>query len=138
MGRIIEKFKLTGSVESSFKRPLANWKVLKHECSGWIAGILTRTECKATTVTKIKKRYRLFKPRFINTFKERDIDSRFDFAAWIQGEFEENNYLTECIEFTDKATFSWNIVVSFQNCRCWSDENPNFVIECNNPNFEQE
>lgn len=46
----------------------------------------------------------------------------------LQGEYLNNpNFLNEIL-FSDEATFTTNGVVSSQNCRHWSAENPEFII----------
>lgn len=142
VGRIFQKFKTTGSVENLYKKPHTNWRIDEHEENVLldviehkqtsIAAISDRTGAAGTTVRRIlrKHKFRPYKPKFINTLKERDFDVRFFFCAWIQGEIEENRSFATQILFTDEATFSSNGVVSSQNCRWWADENPGFVIEC--------
>lgn len=142
VGRIVDKFKSSGSVLNDFKKPHVNWQVQQHEehvlldvvehKTTSIAAISNRTGAKETTVRKIlkKHKYRPFKPKYVHILKERDFNARFDFCMWFQGELEENRRFPKEIMFSDEATFSSNGTVSSQNCRWWADENPNFIIEC--------
>lgn len=74
---------------------------------------------------------------FICTFQERDYDLRYDFCMWIQGQIEDQHDFHKHILFGDESTFTTNGVVSSQNCRWWSDENPNFVIDNNNQYYQK-
>lgn len=144
VSRIMTKFKQTGSVENSFKKGHKKW-ITKNE-DKCLNVLLDATENKITSLSKISDRtdvstssvyrilknndFRPYKPKFISTLKERDFDPRFDFSAWFQGQIEENFNFPKHILWTDEATFTSNGIVSSQNCRWWSFENPNFVIEC--------
>lgn len=69
-----------------------------------------------------------FKPKFLHTLEPGDEERRLEFCYWLQGEYLHNgNFLNEIL-FTDEATFTTNGVVSSQNCRHWSAENPEFII----------
>lgn len=83
------------------------------------------------TISKILKenKFHPYKPQFVHTLKPRDYGSRFDFCSLIQGEVEEDPFMPRKIIFTDEATFTSNGTVSSQNCRWWSDSNPNFTIK---------
>lgn len=71
-----------------------------------------------------------YKPKFCHTLEPNDEGKRLDFCLWI-GEkcLTERNFENNII-FSDEASFTTNGVVSSQNCRYWSDENPNFRINC--------
>lgn len=143
VSRIMSKFRETGSVQNNFKKPHAASKydeaaqldvcltVIDHGQTS-VTKISDSTGCKRESVRKIlqKNRFRAYKPKFINTLKERDFDIRLDFSFWYQGQYEENILFPYKILWTDEATFSSNGTVSSQNCRWWSQENPNFTIEC--------
>lgn len=58
-----------------------------------------------------------------------DFERRFEFCSLIQGELEDDPFMARRIIFTDEATFTSNGTVSSQNCRWWSDVNPNFTIQ---------
>lgn len=87
----------------------------------------------STSVATLLKRNKFhpYKPRFVNTLKERDYIPRFEFSAWFQGEVEETRLFPRQILWSDEATFTSNGTVSSQvSCRWWARENPNFKIEC--------
>lgn len=143
VSRILTRFKQTGSVNSSFKKNHTPWKnteevelavcldVVEHGRTS-LPAISQRTEVKQSSIRNIlhKNKFRAYKPKFINTLKERDFDVRFDFSMWFQGEREDECSFPDYILWTDEATFSSNGVVSSQNCRWWAQENPHFTIEC--------
>lgn len=141
--RILNKFKETGSINNNFKKPHSAAKVSREVeeevCLSVIENgktsikqISTSLDVPITTVQKILRRnkFKAFKPKFINTLKERDFIPRFEFSAWYQGEYEENARFPINILWTDEATFTTNGTVSSQNCRWWALENPHFTIEC--------
>lgn len=71
-----------------------------------------------------------FKPKFLHTLQEGDQERRMDYCLWAQGEFLNNlNFLSRVL-FTDEAVFTTNGVVSAQNSRYWSTENPYWIINC--------
>lgn len=143
VSRIIKKFKETGSVQNNFKKPHKASKytedtqvdiclsVIEHGQTS-LTKMTDFTEYKRESVRKIlqKNGFRAFKPKFINTLKERDFDIRLDFSFRYQGQYEEDNLFLYRILWTDEATFSSNGTVSSQNCRWWAQDNPNFTIEC--------
>ncbi|XP_066141182.1 uncharacterized protein [Euwallacea fornicatus] len=53
-----------------------------------------------------------FKPKFLHSLEAGDQNLRMEFCLWLQ------------------TAFTTNGVVSTQNCRIWSDQNPNWIIEC--------
>ena len=97
------------------------------------------TGIKKSSVKRIlkKNKYHAYKPTFICTFQERDYDLRYDFSMWIQGEIEEQRDFHRRILFGDESTFTTNGVVSSQNCRWWSDVNPNFIIDNKNQYYQK-
>lgn len=71
-----------------------------------------------------------FKPKFLHTLQEGDNQRRLEYCLWSQGEYLNNRHFLKNVLFTDEATFTTNGVVSSQNCRYWSAENPHWVINC--------
>lgn len=143
VGKIMKKFKQSGSVDNLFKKPHNKWKtndetalnvlldVTEHGKTS-LSQVSQRTDVSSTSVATILKRNKFhpYKPRFVNTLKERDYIPRFEFSAWFQGEVEETRLFPRQILWSDEATFTSNGTVSSQNCRWWARENPNFIIEC--------
>lgn len=145
IGNLISKFKRTGSVDNCFKknRPartlneddhldvlqavIENPKVSLRKIAKTVPGNTSKSS--ASRILK-NNNFHPYKPKFIHTLKPRDFDSRFMFCAWFQGEAEVDHFFGRRILFSDEATFTSNGVVCSQNCRWWSDVNPNFVIEC--------
>ena len=141
--RIVSRFKQTGSVENQFRKEHGP---SKYDEEAQLNVCLTAVEHGQISITNIseitgyeresvrkilkKNKFRAYKPKFINTLKERDFDVRLGFSFWYQGEKEENIQFPYKILWTDEATFTSNGTVSSQNCRWWSQENPQFVIEC--------
>lgn len=69
-----------------------------------------------------------FKPKILHTLELGDEERRLKFCYGLQGEYLNNRIFLNEILFSDEATFTTNGVVSSQNCRHWSAENPEFVI----------
>lgn len=143
VGRILKTFKETGSVDNRFKKPHNPIKYNEEEqlnvCLSVvengktnIRSISEDTGVGRETVRRIlhKNKFHPYKPKFIHTLKARDFDIRVGFSFWFQGERENDIAFPYRILWTDEATFTSNGTVSSQNCRWWSNTNPNFVIEC--------
>lgn len=143
VGRIIKRFKETGSVENKYKTHHRS-NVTSEETS--LNVLLSATEnpkmslaqreqeqgvCEKSIRRIFKKNnVRAYKPIFRHTLQERDLTSRLDFCFWFQGMVEDDPYFSRL--FTDEASFSSNGTVNSQNCRWWSTQNPHFTIECKN------
>lgn len=97
-----------------------------------LRSIQANSDLRKSTIHYILKdsKFHPYKPTFINEILERDYDLRLYFSFWVQGEIESDGEFHRKILFSDEATFTTNGVVSSQNCRWWSDNNPNFTIEC--------
>lgn len=144
IGNIVTKFKTFGSVENNYnkkRRP----RVANNETVNQVMLSVVEDPKKSlrkrsttlpndvgkTTISKIlnENKFRPYKPKFIHTLKQGDFERRLEFCFLIQGELEDNPFMTRDIIFTDEATFTSNGTVSSQNCRWWSDVNPNFTIQ---------
>lgn len=77
-----------------------------------------------------KHKIKPFKPLFRHSLFPGDEDIRLDFSAWILGSMEDDPLLGFKIIFSDEATFTTNGIVSSQNSRYWSTDNPHWTIEC--------
>lgn len=77
-------------------------------------------------VNKVKP----FKAKFIHTLEENDEAKRLDFCLWYGDKHLQNQNFCKNIIFSDECTFSTNGVVSSQNLRYWSTENPEFRVQC--------
>ena len=84
-----------------------------------------------------KHHYKPFKPKFIHLLLPGDMDKRLDFCFWMMGHFEEDRHFSSKILFTDEAMFTTNDIFSSQNSRCWSTENPHWVVECRSQTSEK-
>lgn len=142
VSKIIKKFKCSGNVENKFKKKHEAW-VATEEIQNQVmlsaienpkdsirkrAALLGVRKDVVAGILKANK-FKPYKPQFTHTLKAGDFNRRFEFCAWFQGELEDNNYMARCIIFSDEATFTSNGVVSSQNCRWWSDVNPNFTVQ---------
>lgn len=139
---VINKFKSTGSVENKFRKKHRAW-VRTEDTEGDVMQSVVENpkysvrrrsnllNVSKTTVARILKanKFKPYKPQFTHTLKEGDVERRFEFCVRIQGELEENRFMTRHVLFSDEATFTSNGVVSSQNCRWWSDINPNFHVQ---------
>lgn len=150
VSRILKHFKETGLLNYNYKtehtKPVTSEEnqllvlqtVIENPRRS-IKEISEYTDIKKTSVNRILKRnqYHPYKPKFICTFQERDYNLRYDFAIWVQGEIEEQADFHRHILFGDESTFTTNGVVSSQNCRWWSNDNPNFVIDNKNQYYQK-
>lgn len=140
--RILQKFKYSGSVDNKFKVPHNPWVNVEERQLQVMQTIVEtpRTPLReiaqlnavsSTTARRILKtnKFRPYKPKFIHTLQDRDLDGRLYFSFWIQAQIEEDRSFIKHVLFSDESTFSSNGTVSSQNCRWWADENPHFVIE---------
>lgn len=72
-----------------------------------------------------------FKPKFLHTLEAGDTNMRLEYCLWLQGMYlVENPNFFKNILYTDEATFTTNGIVSSQNIRMWSEDNPHWTIEC--------
>lgn len=71
-----------------------------------------------------------YKPKFLHTLRLGDAERRMEFCLWAQGEYLNNGNFLSRILFSDEATFTTDGVLSSQNQRHWSEENPEWVINC--------
>lgn len=141
---ILTKFKTSGNVENNFKKKHQS-RVADEETVNQVMlsvvenpkhslrkrSTLLPNNVSKDTVAKILKenKFRPYKPKCIHTLKPGDFARRFEFCSLIQGELEDDPFMARRIIFSDEATFTSNGTVSSQNCRWWSDVNPNFTIK---------
>lgn len=150
VSRILNNFKQTGSLEYKYKNEHTKTVCTEENQLEVLQAVVENprrstqelhayTGIKKTSIKKIlkKHKYHAYKPMFICTFQRRDYDLRYDFCMWIQGEIEDQRDFHRHILFGDESTFTTNGVVSSQNCRWWSDENPNFVIDNKNQYYQK-
>lgn len=142
VGRIIKKFKTTGSVTNLNKTPHVKpvtgeegtVNVLLSAVENPKIPLSERQNDASMSVRNILKanKFKAYKPNFVHTLQERDLDARLDYCFWFQGIREDDRELQSHIIFTDEATFTSNGVVSSQNLRWWADKTPHFIIEARN------
>lgn len=150
VSRILTIFKETGSLDYNYKKERVKPVCTEDRQLDVLLSVIEDprkstqevfeyTQVKKTSVKRIlkKNKYHAYRPKFVCTFQERDYDLRFDFSTWIQGEIEERRDFHRHIIFSDESTFTTNGVVSSQNCRWWSQENPNFVIANRNQYYKK-
>lgn len=150
VSRILNRFKETGSLEVSYKKPHGK-TVLTEENELAVLQTVIETpkistkriseqvDVKRTSVKTVlhKYKYHAYKPQYVNKLYDNDFNQRFGFSAWIQGQIEENRNFAKNILFTDESTFTTNGVVCSQNCRWWAQENPNFVIDHRDQRYQK-
>lgn len=93
-----------------------------------VASIVETTQWLVLKVLK-KNKLKAWKPSFHHQILARDHESRLRFCVWFAEQRRLVRNLEKYILFTDEATFNTNGVVSAQNQRHWSVENPNWIIE---------
>lgn len=69
-----------------------------------------------------------YKPVRLHKLEEGDDAFRLEFCMLMGEQIMLDRFFYRRIIFSDEATFTTNGVVSYQNCRHWSEENPNFRI----------
>ena len=69
-----------------------------------------------------------YKPVRLHKLEEGDYAFRLEFYMLIREQIMLDRFFYRTILFSDEATFDTNGVVSYQNYRQWSEENPNFRI----------
>lgn len=69
-----------------------------------------------------------YKPVRLHKLEEGDDAFRLEFCMLMGEQIMLDRFFYRRILFSDEATFTTNGVVSYQNCRHWSEENPNFRI----------
>ncbi|MBZ5798218.1 hypothetical protein K8353_50245, partial [Burkholderia contaminans] len=62
--------------------------------------------------------------KFLHTLEAGDTEARMEFCLWLQGMYLENPDFLQNILYTDEAAFTTNGIVSSQNIRMWSENNP--------------
>lgn len=77
-------------------------------------------------------RVKPFKAKLIHILEENYQAKRLDFCLWYGDQYSPNQNFPKNIMFSDESTFSTNGVVSSQNLRYWSPENPEFRVPCRN------
>lgn len=87
---------------------------------------------KRSTIWKCLKTHKIkpFKVKFLHTLQQGDMEKRLEYCLWAQGEYLNDSNFLKKILFTDEATFTTNGVISSQNTRYWSENNPNFTTNC--------
>lgn len=78
-----------------------------------------------------------YKPVFVHKLEPGDDGHRLLFALWAGEKIMRNRLFYRSIIFSDESTFTTNGIVSSQNCRFWSTENPNFRIITNSQRFKK-
>lgn len=72
---------------------------------------------------------RAYKIQLVQELKPRDHQMRRTFGEWAENKIRLDPYFHQKILFSDEAHFWLNGYVNKQNCRIWSDENPEAFIE---------
>lgn len=141
---IVSKFRRTGSVLNIKKKKTP---INEEENVGATLALdsvrhfpKTSLRIRASHIGNISKSYlqiifkankvRPYKPKFVHTLEANDDAKRLDFCLWVGQKYLQNRNFFHNIIFSDEATFSTNGVVSSQNLRYWSTENPHFRIHC--------
>lgn len=83
------------------------------------------------------KKVKPFKVRFLHTLEEGDESRRLEFCLSLGEKILEDSAFHKNIIFSDESTFTTNGVLSSQNCRHWSENNPNYVINCRRQYFKK-
>lgn len=141
--RIVNKFKESGSVENKYKTVHRKTAATEENVLNVLLSVnevptmpLSEREeqvgISEKSIRRIFKnhKYLPYKPKFLHTLQDRDLDARLDFCFWFQGKKEDDPHFGNSILFSDEATFTSNGTVSSQNCRWWADQNPHFLIKC--------
>lgn len=78
-----------------------------------------------------------YKVRFLHTLEEGDEARRLEFCLTLGEKILEDRDFQRNIIFSDESTFTTNGVPSSQNCRYWSEQNPDYVINSKRQYFKK-
>jgi hypothetical protein len=147
--KLIRKFDQTGSVLTSIKKKT----ILNEDNAATIVALDSVGESpqmslrNRSNVLQISKSHlqrifrenkvRPYKPKFLHTLREGDESKRLLFCLEMGERILENRNYVKNLIFSDECTFSTNGIVSSQNCRFWSHENPHFVINTNSQYYKK-
>src|SRR5436190_8492984 len=76
-----------------------------------------------------KHKYHSYKYHFHQELRENDFVKRNTFCFQMMEKCNENREILKNILFTDECTFTLHNEPNVQNCRVWSTENPNIIVE---------
>jgi transposase len=141
--RILARFKSSGSLEVQYKKKHKKNVLTEINQMEVLQTVIERPQISSrqianelevvskSSILRILKenKYHPYKPQFVSKLYDWDYDQRLDFSFWVQGEIEEDRNFASNILFTDESTFTTNGIVSSQNSRWWSVNNPNFVVD---------
>ena len=87
-----------------------------------------------SSVQRILKRnhYKAYKFKRIHKLRPGDSERRLVFIAWVLVQYDHQPDLLRQIMWSDESRFHNNGLVSTQNCRYWSTEQPHWLREMNN------
>lgn len=140
ISKLIKKFEVTGSVldKKKRKKPLdeddaATLLALDSINEDHRLSLRKRATYCGIGKTHLQRIYkenkiRPYKPKFLHTLQPGDEDKRLLFCVTLGEKILENRNYHKYIIFSDESTFTTNGVVSSQNCRHWSRDNPHFTI----------
>lgn len=78
-----------------------------------------------------------YKVRFLHTLEEGDEARRLEFCLTLGEKIIADSDFHKNIIFSDESTFTTNGVPSSQNCRYWSEDNPEFVVNSRRQYFKK-
>lgn len=147
--KLVKKFTETGSVQNLKKKKLVH----DHEDAATLLVLdsvntdnqlslrkrSTELSISKSHMQRILKENKIlpFKPTFVHKLEAGDDGQRLLFCLWAGEKILNDRYFYKKIIFTDESTFTTNGIVSSQNCRYWSDENPHFRIVTNSQRYKK-
>lgn len=137
VGRLLEKFRATGSVCDLTRsgRPRTDEKINEAVIAKMYASpkkSIRRTSMELnvprSTVHDIlkKAKFHPYKLQLLQHLSEDDPDRRMQMCGWFLERIEENADFLSTVMFSDEANFYVKGEVNKQNLRYWSDENPHW------------
>lgn len=138
--RLIEKFRLTGSVGrkkySQRERPSTGEEntinILACVAAVPVMSIPTRAQAAGmsySSVQRILARNKLhgYKVKRVQGLYGNDFHNREVFCGWFMGQEQRDPDFAMSIMTSDEATFHLSGTINSQNCRYWSDANPHWI-----------
>lgn len=149
VSRLVKKFVTTGTVHNILKKK-------KNFDEDDVGTVLAMDSLRENPKLSLRKRYeetrvskshlqriyeankvKPYKVRFRHTLEEGDESRRLEFCLTLGEKILEDRNFHKNIIFSDESTFTTNGVPSSQNCRYWSKDNPNYVINSRRQYFKK-
>lgn len=91
------------------------------------------------TITRILKQqhFHPYKIHHLHTMSDRDPHLRLTFCEWMSERLEQDSEFSRRVMFSDECLFFMDGHAHTQNARYWSQTNPGWMRQANNPGAEK-